>query len=83
LTDYPTSSGVTRRASTDERSLPATRPRLVLLEAAVEEVRPIVEKLRAAGWPTEIVAVNEPEFFGVRVEIRLDGIPVPVEAARR
>lgn len=60
----------------------ATRNRVreVLLRACAEDVQYHVEKIRSIGWPAEVIAVNDEDFFGLRIEIRLDQVPVPVEA---
>lgn len=56
------------------------RPRLVLMEACTADLRPKLWELREAGWPAELIAMNSPDFFGLRLEVNLGGVPVPLEA---
>ncbi len=56
------------------------RPSEALLDAFLEDLREPVRRLRERGWPAEVVVVNEDGWFGVRVETKLDGPRVPVEA---
>lgn len=58
------------------------RPQQILLRAASEDIARHGRELREVGWPTEIVAFNDDNGFGVRLEIRLEGLPVPLESLR-
>ncbi len=49
----------------------------------MEDARPLIESLlieslRELGWPVEPIAVSDEDFFGLRLEIRLNFVPVPV-----
>jgi hypothetical protein len=65
---------VAGRLLTAEPDEPRTlnRPREVLLRACSEDLAPIADKLRQVGWHVAVVAVNEPGWFGVRLEVCLD-----------
>jgi hypothetical protein len=51
-----------------------------LIDAAMQDLRAPVLRLRELGWPAEVIAVNEEGWFGLRVDICLNGLRIPVEA---
>lgn len=56
------------------------RPREILLHGLMDELRPLVQDLRKRGWPVEVRADASDGGLMLSVEVRLDHMPVPVEA---
>jgi hypothetical protein len=51
---------------------PLNRPQEALFHAISEDLKPIAEQLRAAGWSVDLVAVHTADWFGVRLEVCLE-----------
>lgn len=54
------------------------KPTTALMRAFLDEARPFIRELREDGWPVEVIVVDEPTFLGVRLEVPLDGLRLPV-----
>jgi hypothetical protein len=57
----------------------------VLLDAALNEIKPCVREFRERGWPAEVTVQaaepHEDHFFDVQITIRVGhSMPIPVEA---
>ncbi len=53
----------------------------LLLRGASDDIQPFVKSLRGRGWSTEVIVVaGDDNDFTLRVEIRLDGMRIPIES---